>query len=53
MQDSLTAMVQRYKDQVKRNYIFAEPNKAYAYFALFQTFIGFHKKAKVYWWNEF
>ena len=41
VQDSLTAMVQRYKDQVKRNYIFVEPNKAYAYFALFQTLNGY------------
>ncbi len=31
------AVVAEYKDNVKRNYIFAEPMKAYAYFALFQT----------------
>ena len=30
-----------YKDQVKRNYIFAAPNKAYAYFALFQQLNGY------------
>ena len=35
-QDSLFSLVNAYKDQVKRNYIFAAPNKAYAYFALFQ-----------------
>jgi hypothetical protein len=26
-----------YKDKVKREYIFKEPMKAYAYYALFQT----------------
>jgi hypothetical protein len=35
--DSILAMIQQYKDDVKKQYIFAEPNKAYAYFALFQT----------------
>ena len=35
--DSLLAMVQQYKDNVKLKYIFAAPDKAYAYFALFQT----------------
>lgn len=35
-QDSLTAMVKRYKDEVKSRYIFAAPNTAAAYFALFQ-----------------
>ena len=35
--DSLLAMVERYKQDVTNNYIFAEPQKAYAYFALFQT----------------
>jgi len=30
-------MIADYKDDVKRNYIFKAPNKAYAYFALFQT----------------
>lgn len=41
IQDSLVSMVNVYKDQVKRNYIFVEPNKAYAYFALFQTLNGY------------
>ncbi len=36
-QDSLVNMIYRYKEDVKQNYIFREPNKAYAYFALFQT----------------
>jgi len=35
--DSIEAMVNRYKEEVKVNYIFKEPQKAYAYFALFQT----------------
>lgn len=35
-QDSLTAMMKRYKDEVKIAYIFAAPNTAAAYFALFQ-----------------
>ena len=35
--DSLVNMIYTYKEDVKANYIFREPNKAYAYFALFQT----------------
>lgn len=41
VQDSLRRMIDSYKNNVKRNYIFAEPNKAYAYFALFQTLNGY------------
>lgn len=37
IRDSLRGMLSEYKENVKRNYIFKEPNKAYAYFALFQT----------------
>jgi peroxiredoxin len=37
VRDSLRILLNTYKDNVKRNYIFKEPNKAYAYFALFQT----------------
>lgn len=37
IRDSLKVILNAYKDNVKRNYIFKEPNKAYAYFALFQT----------------
>lgn len=40
-QDSLIAMVKAYKDKVKRGYIYAAPNKAYAYFALFQQLNGY------------
>lgn len=40
-QDSLMRMVNAYKNTVKRNYIFSGPNKAYAYFALFQTLNGY------------
>lgn len=35
--DSINSIVERYKDYVRMNYIFKEPHKAYAYFALFQT----------------
>ncbi len=35
--DSILQMINRYKEDVKANYIFKEPNKPYAYFALFQT----------------
>lgn len=35
--DSIYKLVNQYKEDVKKNYIYAEPNKAYAYFALFQT----------------
>jgi hypothetical protein len=35
--DSLRSMITRYKNDIKNQYIFKEPNKAYAYFALFQT----------------
>lgn len=36
MEDSLAAIVKKYKEDVKMNYIFAAPNTAAAYFALFQ-----------------
>lgn len=36
-QDSITKLVEAYKNKVKHDYIFKEPNKAYAYYALFQT----------------
>lgn len=35
-QDSLFRMIESYKNDVKRNYIFKEPDKASSYFALFQ-----------------
>jgi peroxiredoxin len=35
--DSIEKLVLAYKEKVKMNYIFKEPNKAYAYFALFQA----------------
>jgi len=35
-QDSLLSVVNRYKEELKNNYIFAAPNTPYAYFALFQ-----------------
>ena len=35
--DSIMALVCQYKEDIKKNYIYAEPDKSYAYFALFQT----------------
>lgn len=35
--DSLKAMIDQYKENIKLKYIFAAPDKPYAYFALFQT----------------
>lgn len=40
-QDSLSAMIGRYKDEVRRNYIYAAPNTTSAYYALFQRLNGF------------
>lgn len=36
-QDSLLSLIAAYKQDVTTNYIFKAPNKAYAYFALFQA----------------
>ncbi len=36
-EDSVMNIINQYKNKVKRNYIFKEPNKSYAYYALFQT----------------
>ena len=36
-EDSVNFVVEEYKESLKINYIFKEPMKAYAYFALFQT----------------
>ena len=35
--DSIQSLINAYKDDVMKNYIYKEPNKSYAYFALFQT----------------
>ncbi len=35
--DSILSMIARYKNEVKKQYIFAAPDRSYAYFALFQT----------------
>ena len=40
IRDSLTHLVDAYKDNVSRQYIFAAPNRTYAYFALFQQLNG-------------
>jgi len=37
MRDTVKGIIEAYKDDVKRNYIFKAPMKASAYFALFQT----------------
>lgn len=39
VQDSINTVVADYKEFVKQNYIFKEPNKSYSYFALFQTVV--------------
>lgn len=36
-EDSIEAVMNQYKDYIRMNYIFKEPQKAYSYFALFQT----------------
>lgn len=41
VQDSLFNMVNRYKQDIKLNYIFKDPTKASAYFALFQKLGNF------------
>ena len=35
--DSILHIIRQYKEDVKRDYIFPDPSKPYAYFALFQT----------------
>ena len=37
VRDSVMRMLDTYKEEVKRDYIFKEPYQSYAYFALFQT----------------
>ncbi len=39
VEDSVTKVLEAYKNKVKLNYIFKEPMKAYAYYALFQTIV--------------
>ena len=40
-EDSIRSCIQAYKDKVKREYIYKAPNKAYAYYALFQEINGY------------
>lgn len=40
VRDSLAHLVNAYKDNVSRKYIFAAPNRSYSYFALFQQLNG-------------
>lgn len=39
VEDSVAKILEVYKNKVKLNYIFKEPMKAYAYYALFQTIV--------------
>lgn len=39
VEDSVHKVLETYKNEIKLNYIFKEPMKAYAYYALFQTVI--------------
>lgn len=40
-EDSIAALIKNYKDEVRANYIFAAPNVASSYFALFQKLNGY------------
>lgn len=48
MRDSIRVILAQYKEGVKNNYIFKEPMKAYAYFALFQTIALGYENALVF-----
>lgn len=48
MRDSIRVILAQYKEGVKTNYIFKEPMKAYAYFALFQTIALGYENALVF-----
>ena len=39
VEDSVTKVLEVYKNKVRLNYIFKEPMKAYSYYALFQTIV--------------
>ncbi len=44
VKDSVQKVLQVYKEDVRKNYIFQAPNKAYAYYALFQSFqLGYYQ----------
>ncbi len=38
--DSISRMVERYKEEISKNYIYVAPMRASSYFALFQTLLG-------------
>ncbi len=40
-QDSIVKTIETFKDKIKKNYIFVQPNKAYAYYALFLQVNGY------------
>ena len=48
IRDSIRVILAQYKEGVKNNYIFKEPMKAYAYFALFQTIALGYENALVF-----
>lgn len=48
MRDSIRVILAQYKEGMKNNYIFKEPMKAYAYFALFQTIALGYENALVF-----
>lgn len=48
VQDSILTLLEQYKQHVKVNYIFKEPMKAYAYFALFQTIAAGSQSALIF-----
>lgn len=48
VQVAISQMLAAYKNNVKRNYIYKEPMKAYAYFALFQTYVLGNRQALIF-----
>lgn len=41
LRDSVSTLIQEYKEEVKRDYIYKHPNTSYAYFALYQELNGY------------
>lgn len=48
VEDSVSKVLEAYKKDIKINYIFKEPMKAYAYYALFQTIVMGNMQALIF-----